>query len=62
MNYEYLMKDTDQSVLETLKNHEDRINENTDEIAKLNYKVESQQKLIEALLRAQNIEPDKFIV
>ena len=25
-------------------------------------KVESQQKLIEALLRAQNIEPDKFIV
>ena len=62
MNYEYLMKDTEQSVLETLKNHEDRINENTDEIAKLNHKIESQQKLIEALLRAQNIEPDKFIV
>ena len=62
MNYEYLMKDTEQSVLETLKNHEDRINENTDEIAKLNHKVESQQKLIEDLLRAQNIEPNKFIV
>ena len=27
MNYEYLMKDTEQSILETLKNHEDRINE-----------------------------------
>lgn len=53
MNYEYLMKDTEQSILETLKNHEDRINENTDEIAKLNHKIESQQKLIEALLRAQ---------
>ena len=62
MNYEYLMKDTEQSVLETLKNHEYRINENTDEIARLNHKVESLEKLIEALLRAQNIEPDKFIV
>ena len=41
MNYEYLMKDTEQNVLETLKNHEDRINENTDEIAKLKHKVES---------------------
>lgn len=62
INYEYLMKGVEQSVLESLKNHEDRINENTDEIARLNHKVESQQKLIEALLRAQNIEPDKFIV
>ena len=62
INYEYLMKSTEQSILETLKNHEDRINENTDEIARLNDKVESQQKLIEALLCAQNIEPDKFIV
>ena len=69
MNYEYLMKDTEQSILETLKNHEDRINENTENIEDLKdkyndmkYKVESQQKLIEALLRAQNIEPDKFIV
>lgn len=69
MNYEYLMKDTEQSVLETLKNHEDRINENTKNIEDLKDKyndmkdkVESQQKLIEALLRAQNIEPDKFIV
>ena len=56
MNYEYLMKDTEQSVLETLKNHEDRINENTDKIARLNYKVESLEKLIEALLCAQNID------
>lgn len=56
------MKDTEQSVLETLKNHEDRINENTDKIARLNYKVESLEKLIDALLCAQNIEPDKFIV
>ena len=32
MNYEYLMKDTEQSTLETLKNHEDRINENTENI------------------------------
>ena len=69
MNYEYLMKDTEQSVLETLKNHEDRINENTEDIEDLKDKyndmkdkVESQQKLIEAILRAQNIEPDKFIV
>ena len=69
MNYEYLMKDTEQSILETLKNHEDRINENTENIEDLKDKyndmkdkVESQQKLIEALLRAKNIEPDKFIV
>ena len=69
MHYEYLMKDTEQSILETLKNHEDRINENTENIEDLKDKyndmkdkVESQQKLIEALLRAQNIEPDKFIV
>ena len=69
MNYEYLMKDTEQSILETLKNHEDRINENTENIEDLKYKyndmkdkVESHQKLIEALLRAKNIEPDKFIV
>ena len=69
MNYEYLMKDTEQSILETLKNHEDRINENTENIEDLKDKyndmkdkVKSQQKLIEALLRAQNIEPDKFIV
>ena len=55
MNYEYLMKDTEQSVLETLKNHENMINENTDKIARLNYKVESLEKLIEALLCAQNI-------
>lgn len=56
MNYEYLIKDTEQSVLETLKNHEDRINENTDEIARLKDKVGSQQKLIEALLCTQNID------
>ena len=52
-----------------MKNHEDRINENTENIEDLKDKyndmkdkVEFQQKLIEALLRAQNIEPDKFIV
>ena len=56
MNYEYLMKDTEQSVLETLKNHEDRINENTDEIARLNHKVESLEKFIDAILCAQNID------
>lgn len=69
INYEYLMKGVEQSVLESLKNHEDRINENTENIEDLQDKyndmkdkVESQQKLIEALLRAQNIEPNKFIV
>ena len=76
MNYKYLMKDTEQSILKTLKSHEDRINENTENIEDLknNYidikdkyndmkdKVESQQKLIEALLRAQNIEHEKLIV
>lgn len=69
MNYEYLIKDTEQSVLETLKNHENMINKNIENIEDLkdkyndmNDKVESQQKLIEALLRDQNIEPDKFIV
>lgn len=35
MNYEYLMKDTEQSVLETLKNHEYKINENTENIEDL---------------------------
>lgn len=56
MNYEYLMKDTKQSILETLKNHEDRINENTENIEDLKDKyndmkdkVESQQKLFYAL-------------
>ena len=69
MNYKYLMKDTEQSILKTLKNHEDRINENTQNIEDLKDKyndmkdkVESRQKLIDTLLRAQNIEPNKFIV
>ena len=69
MNYEYLMKDTEQSILEILKNHEDRINENTQNIEDLKDKyndmkdkVESHQKLIEGILRAQNIEPDKLNV
>ena len=56
MNYEYLIKDTEQSVLETLKNHEDRINENTDEIARLNHKVESLERLIDAILCVQNVD------
>lgn len=62
MNYEYLMKDTEQSVLETLKNHEDRINENTEDIEDLKDKyndmkdkVESLEKLIDALLCVQNV-------
>ena len=63
MNYEYLMKDTEQSVLETLKNHEDRINENTEDIEDLKDKyndmkdkVESLEKLIDALLCVQNVD------
>lgn len=76
MHYEDLTANTEQDILKILKNYEDRINENTENIEDLkdkyndikdkyndmNNKVESQQKLIEALLRAQNIEPDKFIV
>lgn len=62
MHYEDLIANTEQSILKTLKNHEDRINENIDEIARLNHKVEYHQKLIWALLRAQNIEPNKFII
>ena len=69
MHYEDLMANIEQDILETLKNHEDRINENTENIEDLKYKyndmkdkVKSQQKLIGALLRAQNIETDKFIV
>lgn len=53
MNYEYLMKDTEQSILETLKNHEDRINENIEDLKDkyndMKDKVESQQKLFYAL-------------
>lgn len=63
MNYEYLMKDTEQSVLETLKNHEDRINKNTKNIEDLKnkynnikYKVESLEKLIDAILCVQNVD------
>ena len=63
------MANIEQGILKTLKNHEDRINEHTENIEDLKdkyndmkNKVESQQKFIEALLRAQNIEHDKFIV
>lgn len=69
MHYEDLMANTEQDILKTLKNHEDRINKNTENIEDLKDKyndmkdkVESQKKLIGALLRAQNIKPDKFIV
>ena len=69
MHYADLMANTEQGILKTLKNLEDRINENTENIEKLKNKyndmkdkVESQQKLIEAILHAQNIEPDKLIV
>lgn len=63
MNYEYLMKDTEQCVLETLKNHEDRINDNTENIEDLKDKyndmkdkVESLEKLIDAILCVQNVD------
>ena len=63
MNYEYLMKDTEQSVLETLKNNEDRINENTaniedlkDKYNDMKDKVESLEKLIDAILCVQNVD------
>ena len=70
MNYKYLTKDTEQSILKTLKSHEDRINENTEKIEDLknNYidikdkyndmkdKVESLEKLIDAILCVQNVD------
>lgn len=68
MHYEDLIANTEQGILKTLKNHEDRINENTENIEDLknNYidikdkyndmkdKVESQQKLFYAL-KIQNL-------
>lgn len=48
MNYEYLMKDTEQSVLETLKNHEDRINENTENIKDLKDKYNDMKDKVES--------------
>lgn len=63
MNYEYLIKDTEQSILETLKNHEDRINENTENMEDLKdkyndmkNKVESMEKLVDAILCVQNVD------
>ena len=38
MHYEDLMANTEQGILKTLKNHEDRINENTENIEKLKNK------------------------
>lgn len=48
MNYEYLIKDTEQSVLETLKNHEDRINENTENIEDLKDKYNDMKDKVES--------------
>lgn len=70
MHYEDLMANTEQGILKTLKNYEDRINENTEDIEDLKDKyndikdkyndikdkIESQQKLIEALLCVQNVD------
>ena len=48
MNYEYLMKDIEQSILETLKNHEDRINENTENIEDLKDKYNDMKDKVES--------------
>lgn len=61
MHYEDLMANTEQGILNTLKNLEDKINENTKNIEDLKDKyndikdkVESQEKLIDVLLCAQD--------
>ena len=63
MHYEDLIANTEQGILKTLKNYEDKINENTENIEDLKDKyndikdkIESQQKLIEALLCVQNVD------
>lgn len=63
MHYEDLMANTEQGILKTLKNLEDRINENTENIEKLKNKyndmkdkVEFQEKLIDTLLCVQNVD------
>lgn len=63
MHYEDLMANTEQGILKTLKNLEDKINENTENIEDLKDKyndmkdkVESQEKLIDVLLCAQDVD------
>ena len=63
MHYEGLMANIEQGILKTLKNHEDRINENTENIGDLKDKyndmkdkVESLEKLIDAILCVQNVD------
>lgn len=63
MHYEDLMANTEQGILKTLKNLEDKINENTKNIEDLKDKyndmkdkVESQEKLIDVLLCAQDVD------
>lgn len=63
MHYEDLMANTEQGILKTLKNHEDRINKNTENIEDLKdkyndmqEKVESLEKLIDAILCVQNVD------
>lgn len=63
MHYEDLMANTEQCILKTLKNLEDRINKNTENIEGLKDKyndmkdkVEFQEKLIDVLLCVQNVD------
>ena len=63
MHYEDLVANIEQGILKTLKNHEDRINENTENIEDLKdkyndikYKVESLEKLIDTILCVQNVD------
>ena len=63
MHYKDLITNIEQGILKTLKNHEDRINENTENIEDLKDKyndmkdkVESLEKLIDAILCVQNVD------
>lgn len=63
MHYEDLIANTEQGILKALKNLEDKINENTKNIEDLKDKyndmkdkVEFQEKLIDALLCAQDVD------
>lgn len=49
------LSDLDQAIIWTLKNHEDRINENSADIKLLKEQIQSQQKLIDTLLKERTI-------
>lgn len=51
-----------QAVIWLLKDHEDRINENTEDIKGLKETVKNQQILIERLLKERNIEKSEYIL